>query len=146
VVIVAAGAGTLSSGVATVYKAVSPRTRVVAVQTEAAPSLFKSWRSGVIESSDSANTMADGLAVRQSFELPVDIVHRLVDDFVLVSEEELRAAIRLYVERAHTITEGTGAAPLAAAMKMKDQLTGKSVGLVLSGGNLTAAMLRDILL
>ena len=145
VVIVAAGAGTLSSGVATVYKAVNPRTQVVAVQTEAAPSLFKSWRSGVIECSDSANTMADGLAVRQSFELPVDIVHRLVDDFVLVSEEELRVAIRLYVERAHTIAEGAGAAPLAAAIKMKDQLAGKSVGLVLSGGNLTAAMLRDIL-
>ena len=145
VVIVAAGAGTLSSGVATVYKAVSPGTRVVAVQTEAAPSLYKSWRSGVVECSESANTMADGLAVRQSFELPVRIVHRLVDEFVLVSEEELRAAIRLYVEKAHTIAEGAGAAPLAAAMKMGDRLAGKRVGLVLSGGNLTASMLREIL-
>ncbi|MCX6648845.1 MAG: threonine/serine dehydratase [Candidatus Bathyarchaeota archaeon] len=145
VVIVAAGAGTLSSGVATVYKAVSPRTRVVAVQTEAAPSLSKSWRSGVVECSDSANTMADGLAVRQSFELPVKIVHRLVDEFELVSEEELKAAIRLYVEKAHTIAEGAGAAPLAAAVKMRDRLAGKRVGLVLSGGNLTASMLREIL-
>jgi len=145
VVIVAAGAGTLSSGVAIVYKAVSPGTRVVAVQTEAAPSLYKSWRSGVVECSESANTMADGLAVRQSFELPVRIVHRLVDEFVLVSEEELRAAIRLYVEKAHTIAEGAGAAPLAAAMKMGDRLAGKRVGLVLSGGNLTASMLREIL-
>lgn len=145
VVIVAAGAGTLSSGVAIVYKAVSPGTRVVAVQTEAAPSLYKSWRSGVVECSESANTMADGLAVRQSFELPVRIVHRLVDEFVLVSEEELRAAIRLYVEKAHTIAEGAGAAPLAAAMKTRDRLAGKRVGLVLSGGNLTASMLREIL-
>jgi threonine dehydratase len=145
VVIVAAGAGTLSSGVAIVYKAVSPGTRVVAVQTEAAPSLYKSWRSGVVECSESANTMADGLAVRQSFELPVRIVHRLVDEFVLVSEEELRAAIRLYVEKAHTIAEGAGAAPLAAAMKMGDRLAGKRVGLVLSGGNLTASMLSEIL-
>ena len=145
VVIVAAGAGTLSSGVAIVYKAVSPGTRVVAVQTEAAPSLYKSWRSGVVECSESADTMADGLAVRRSFELPVDIVHRLVDEFVLVSEEELRAAIRVYVEKAHTIAEGAGAAPLAAAMKMRGGLAGKRVGLVLSGGNLTAAMLRDIL-
>lgn len=145
VVIVAAGAGTLSSGVATVYKAVSPGTRVVAVQTEAAPSLYKSWRSGVVECSESANTMADGLAVRQSFEFPVRIVHRLVDEFVLASEEELRAAIRLYVEKAHTIAEGAGAAPLAAAMKTRDRLAGKRVGLVLSGGNLTASMLREIL-
>jgi threonine dehydratase len=144
-VIVAAGAGTLSSGVATVYKTVSPGTRVVAVQTEAAPSLYKSWRSGRTESTDSARTIADGLAVRQSFELPVDIVHRLVDDFVLVSEEELRCAIRLYVEKAHTIAEGAGAAPLAAAVKMREQLKGKRVGLVLSGGNITSAMLREIL-
>jgi threonine dehydratase len=145
VVIVSAGAGTLSSGVATVYKTLSPETRVVAVQTEAAPSLYKSWRSGRVECSESARTLADGLAVRQSFELPVGIVHRLVDDFVLVSEEELRAAIRLYVEKAHTIAEGAGAAPLAAALKMREQLRGKRVGLVLSGGNLTAAMLREIL-
>ena len=145
VVIVAAGAGTLSSGVATVYKAMSPETHVVAVQTEAAPSLAMSWRSGVVEQTESANTMADGLAVRQSFELPVKIVHRLVDEFELVSEEELRAAIRLYVEKAHTIAEGAGAAPLAAAVKMKKKLSGKRVGLVLSGGNLTASMLREIL-
>jgi threonine dehydratase len=145
VVIVAAGAGTLSSGVATVYKALSPRTRIVAVQTEAAPSLAMSWRSGVVEHTDSANTLADGLAVKQSFELPVRIVHDLIDDFELVSEEELRAAIRLYVEKAHTIAEGAGAAPLAAAMKMRDELAGKRVGLVLSGGNITAPMLREIL-
>ncbi len=145
VVIVAAGAGTLSSGVATVYKGMSPRTRVIAVQTEAAPSLYKSWRSGRPECTNSARTFADGLAVRQSFELPVGIVHRLVDDFVLVSEEELRGAIRLYVEKAHTIAEGAGAAPLAAAVKIRDQLAGKRVGLVLSGGNITASMLREIL-
>jgi threonine dehydratase len=145
VVIAAAGAGTLSSGVATVYKALSPSTRVVAVQTEAAPSLAMSWRSGVVEHTDSANTMADGLAVKQSFELPIKIVHELVDDFKLVSEEELRAAIRLYVEKAHTIAEGAGAAPLAAAVKMRDELAGKKVGLVLSGGNITARMLKDIL-
>ncbi len=144
-VIVSAGAGTLSSGVATVYKTLSPATRVVAVQTEAAPSLYRSWRSGRVECSETARTLADGLAVRQSFELPVGIVHRLVDDFVLVSEDELRAAIRLYVEKAHTIAEGAGAAPLAAALKMREQLRGKRVGLVLSGGNITAAMLRDIL-
>jgi threonine dehydratase len=145
VVIVSAGAGTLSSGVATVYKTLSPATRIVAVQTEAAPSLYRSWMSGRVECSETARTLADGLAVRQSFELPVGIVHRLVDDFVLVSEDELRAAIRLYVEKAHTIAEGAGAAPLAAALKMREQLRGKRVGLVLSGGNITAAMLRDIL-
>jgi len=68
-----------------------------------------------------------------------------VDDFRLVSEEELRSAIKLYVEKAHTIAEGAGAAPLAAAIKMREELAGKKVGLVLSGGNLTAVMLKEIL-
>lgn len=65
---------------------------------------------------------------RQSFELPVSIVHRLVDYFVLVSEEEIREAIRFYVEKAHTVAERAG----AAAMKTRDQLARKRVGLILS--------------
>jgi threonine dehydratase len=69
----------------------------------------------------------------------------VVDDFVIVTEEEMMDAIRLYVEKAHTIAEGAGAAPLAAAIKIRDRLKGKRVVLELSGGNITAQMLRDIL-
>ena len=73
------------------------------------------------------------------------MLRELVDDFVLVSEEEIRDAIRLYVEKTHTIAEGAGAAPLAAACKIRDRLKGKKVVLILSGGNLTADTLRSIL-
>jgi len=123
----------------------SPETRVIGVQAEEAQSVYLSWRSGRMESTGKSKTFADGLATRSAFELPLEIMRENLDGFVLVSEEEMRAAIRLYVEKAHTIAEGAGAASLAAAIKMRDELSGKRVGVVLSGGNLTVDMLRDIL-
>lgn len=131
------GAGTNAAGTAIVYKALSPETRIIAVQSENAPSVYLSWKSGKLEHTSSALTIADGLATRQAFELPTKILREQVDDFVLVSDEEIARAIKLYVEKAHTIAEGAGAAPLAAAVKMRDQLKGKKVGLILSGGNIT---------
>ena len=131
------GAGTNCAGIGLVYKALSPETRVVAVQAENAPSVYRSWKSGRLESTDSAETMADGLATRQAFELPTNMLRDLADDFILVTEDEIRAAIKTYVDKAHTIAEGAGAASLAAASKIKPQLKGKKVGLILSGGNIT---------
>ena len=145
VIIAPVGAGTCASGCAITYKALNPETKIIAVQTEAAPSVYRSWQSGQLEHTDTAKTMADGLATRQAFELPVQILRDLADDFVLVSDDEIRQAIKLYVEKAHTIAEGAGAAPLAAAIKLRDQLKGKKVGLILSGGNITADTLRQIL-
>ena len=131
------GAGTNAAGIAIVYKALCPETKVIAVQSENAPSVYLSWKSGKLEHTSSALTIADGLATRQAFELPTKILREQVDDFVLVSDEGIARAIKLYVEKAHTIAEGAGAAPLAAAVKMRDQLKGKKVGLILSGGNIT---------
>jgi len=145
VVIVPIGGGSGASGVSTVYKVMSPDTKVIGVQAEEAQSVYQSWRSGRMESTGRSKTFADGLATRSAFELPLEIMRRNLDSFALVSEEEMKAAIRLYVEKAHTIAEGAGAASLAAAVKMHDELKGKKVGVVLSGGNLTAEMLRDIL-
>jgi threonine dehydratase len=144
-VIVPIGGGSGASGVSTVYKTMSPNTRVIGVQAEEAQSVYQSWRSGKMESTGKSKTFADGLATRSAFELPLEIMRKNLDDFVLVSEEEMRGAIRLYVEKAHTIAEGAGASSLAAAVKMRDELRGKKVGVVLSGGNLTAATLREIL-
>jgi threonine dehydratase len=89
--------------------------------------------------------MADGLATRVAFELPVSIMRGLLDDFILVTDEEIEAAIKLYVEKAHTIAEGAGAASLAAGIKIRDRLQGKKVALILSGGNLPADVLKGIL-
>jgi threonine dehydratase len=89
--------------------------------------------------------MADGLATRQAFSLPTRILREWVDDFTLVSENEIRVAIRKYLELCHTVAEGAGAAPLAGAMKMKEMIEGKKVALVLSGGNLDYETLREII-
>jgi threonine dehydratase len=144
-VIVPVGGGSGASGVSTVYKVMSPRTKVIGVQGEEAKSVYLSWISGKMESTGKSKTFADGLATRSAFELPLEIMRDNLDGFVLVSEEEMRAAIRLYVGKAHTIAEGAGAASLAAAVKMREELKGKKVGVVLSGGNLTSEMLREIL-
>jgi threonine dehydratase len=137
VIITPVGAGTNCAGVATVIKSLNPQIKVIAVQSENAPSVYMSWKSGNLESTDTAKTMADGLATRQAFELPTKMLRTLIDDFVLVSDSEIRHAIRMYVEHARTIAEGAGAASLAAAIKLQSMYKGKKVGLVLSGGNLT---------
>jgi threonine dehydratase len=144
-VIVPVGGGSQAAGLGIVFKTAAPNVEIIAVQAENAPSVYMSWKSGRLESTETANTMADGLATRQAFELTLSMMKELIDDFVLVSEEEIKDAIRLYVEKAHTIAEGAGAAPLAAAYKIRDRLKGKRVVLILSGGNITAEMLRDIL-
>jgi threonine dehydratase len=85
------------------------------------------------------------LATRTAFELPLSIMRDLVDDIVLVSEDELKHAIVLLLEKAHTIAEGAGAASTAAAIKLKDRLQGQTVACVLSGGNLPLATLQRII-
>jgi threonine dehydratase len=145
VVIAPVGAGTCACGTAITYKAISPETKVIAVQTQVLPAVYNSWHSGKLESTPTAKTIADGLGTRQAFELPVQILRKLADDFVLVSEPEIKAAIKHYVEDAHTIAEGAGAAPLAAAIKLRKELKGKKIGLILTGANITGDALRDIL-
>ncbi len=131
------GSGTGAGGTATAVKSLNPDVMTVSVQAEKAPSIYRSYRSGKMESTPTADTFADGLATRNAFELPLGILREHLDDFILVSEEEMREAIKFYVEHCHTIAEGAGAATLAGAIKLKDKLKGKKVALVLSGGNLT---------
>ena len=144
-IITPVGAGSQAAGVSLVMKTAAPDVEIIAVQAEKAPSVYLSWKSGNLESTETTDTIADGLATRQAFELPLEILRDNIDDFILVSEDEIKDAIRLYVEKAHVIAEGAGAAPLAAAYKIRDRLKGKKVILILSGGNLTAEMLKSIL-
>lgn len=137
VVISPVGSGTGAGGTATAVKTLNPDVKTISVQAVNAPSIHMSYLSGKPESTPNANTFADGLATRNAFELPLGILREYVDDFILVTEDEMRNAIKLYAEHCHTIAEGAGAATLAGAIKLKKQLKGKKVALVLSGGNLT---------
>jgi len=90
-------------------------------------------------------TWAEGLATRTAFELPQQILWELLDDFILVGEEVLRHATRLMIEKTRNLVEGAGAASMAAALKMRNRLTGRRVALMCTGGNISLSQLREVL-
>jgi threonine dehydratase len=90
-------------------------------------------------------TFAEGLATRTAFELPQQILWQLLDDFVLVSEDEIREAQALMIEATRNLVEAAGAAPLAAALHLREQLTGQRVALIASGGNASREQLLEAL-
>ena len=143
-VFVPVGGGSLAAGTTTIFKALSPSTKVIAVQAENAPAFHHAWHSKKYTPMVAAKTIADGLATRVPVRYTLDMMRDL-DDFMLVSEEEICAAIRCYAQTIHQLAEGAGAATLAAAMKMKDSLAGKRVGMVLTGGNIDNAALMQAL-
>ena len=145
VIFVPVGAGSGVLGTATVARAVNPAIRVIGVQSEGAPAVYLSWKEGRYVETERIATFAEGLATRQPFELPLQLLPRLVDELMLVSDDELRAGILLLLESARQLVEGAGAAPVAAALRRKEELAGKKVGLVLSGGNITLDQLRQLL-
>ncbi|MGN6811476.1 MAG: threonine ammonia-lyase [Thermomicrobiales bacterium] len=145
VIIVPVGAGSGVLGTATVAHAVNPAIRVIGVQSEGAPAVYLSWRAGRRIETEQITTFAEGLATRQPFDLPLALLPRLVNDMMLVSDDELRRAIVMLLDKARQVVEGAGAAPLAAALRRRDDLAGKKVGLVLSGGNITLDQLRELL-
>ena len=145
VLFVPVGGGSGVLGAAVVARAVNPATRVIGVQAEGAPAVYRSWKSGRRVATESVATFAEGLATREPFELPLQWLPRLVDEIMLVSDAELEGAIRLLLETSRQVAEGAGAASVAAAFRRRSELAGKRVGLILSGGNLTLEQLRRIL-
>ncbi|HXH10444.1 MAG TPA: threonine/serine dehydratase [Alphaproteobacteria bacterium] len=144
-IIVPIGAGSGVCGTSIVAKSVNPQIRIIGVQAEKAPSVYLSWKAHRLLDTPDCDTFAEGLATRTAFELPLSIMQDLIDDIVLVSEDELKQAIVLLLEKAHTVAEGAGAASTAAAVKLKDELHGQHVVCVLSGGNLPLTTLQRIL-
>jgi threonine dehydratase len=144
VVVVPIGGGSGAAGACIVAKAIRPEIEVIGVQSEAAPAAFRSWEArSLIE--DTMGTFAEGLATRVPFELPQQILWEHLDDFVLVTEEEIRRATVLMLEQTRNLIEPAGAAPLAAALRLRDRLAGKRVALIASGGNVSPAQLRELL-
>ena len=143
-VIVPVGLGSGICGTCLVRGAVSPKTRVIGVQAERAPAIYRSWKEKRLVTTESADTFADGLATRVPAELTLEI-EREVDDFVTVSEEALAAAIRDLLHYTHNLAEGAGAAGLAALSELRDSMRGRRVAIVLTGGNIDTATLRRVL-
>ncbi|MDF3041703.1 MAG: Pyridoxal-5-phosphate-dependent protein beta subunit [Thermomicrobiales bacterium] len=145
VLIVPAGGGSGLSGACLAGKSLSPRLRVIGVQAAGAPVIYETWRSGQLQEIDRADTFAEGLATRVAFSLPAQILWRRLDDFRLVTDTEMRRGILTLLETARVLAEGAGAAALAAAHAMREELAGQKVGIVVSGGNLTLDALAETL-
>lgn len=142
IIIVPVGGGSGASGTCIAAKAIDPSVRVIGVQSAEAPAAYRSWKARRVLT-DRMATMAEGLATRTAFELPQRILWEMLDDFVLVPDSELRRSVRLMIETTRNLTEPAGAAPLAAALQLNDQVAGKRIALILSGGNITPTQLRE---
>jgi threonine dehydratase len=144
VVIVPLGGGSGASGACIVAKAIDPGIEVIAVQSEQAPAAFRSWEAGRLVE-EKTRTIAEGLATRTAFELPQRILRDHLDDFLLVSDEELLDAQGALIRATRNLVEASGAASLAAALRLRDRLAGREVALIVSGGNATPQQIVDAL-
>jgi len=138
------GGGSGVSGACIVAKGIDPSIEVLAVQSEQAPAAYHSWKQGEIVEAE-MNTVAEGIATRVGYELAQGIMRDLLDDFLLVSDEEIHRAIGTLVDKAHTLAEGAGATALAGAIKYPGRVKGKKVAITVSGGNITVDQLRQSL-
>ena len=136
VIIAPAGGGSCASGNCLVAKHLNPNVRVIGVQSDAAPAMWHAWRNRNLDPYPTMKTEHEGLASRTPFELTNKVLWSLLYDFVLTSDEEINDAIRLLARHGKQVVEGSGAASLAAAIKLRDQLRGKTVVGIVSGGNI----------
>jgi threonine dehydratase len=144
VIIVPLGGGSGAAGCCLVKEAVCPSAQVIAVQAERAPAAYLSWKTRKIVK-DRVETAAEGLATQVGYELTQEILWDHLSDFILVSEDEMKQAILTYLELVRNLAEEAGAAPLAAALKIKERLRGEKIALILSGGNISLERLKTVL-
>src|SRR6266571_3646662 len=144
VIIVPIGGGSGAAGACIAAHAINPGIRVIGVQSEASPAAYESWRQRRLVTAPN-RTFAEGLATGVDFALPQAILWEKLDDFLLLSDEEIMQAMVWMIERAHTLAEGAGAASLAAAYSLREELQGKKVGLICSGGNTSLEHLKKAL-
>ncbi len=143
-IIVPIGGGGMISGVGTAVKALAPQTQIVGVEAAMYPSMH-AVMNDLTPSQLGGATIAEGIAVKQAGALTRKIVASVVDDILLVEEEHLERAITLFVDVEKTISEGAGAASLAALLAHPAKFSGKKVGLILCGGNIDMRLLASVL-
>jgi len=143
VLLVPIGGGGLISGVALAAKHLKPSLQIVGVQTQLYPSYYQITHGLPVE--HGGQTIAEGIAVKSVGEIPLTIARELVDDVVLVSEQSLERAIHLFIEEEKLVTEGAGAAPLAALIDDVPRFAGRNVGLIVCGGNIDTGLLSNVI-
>lgn len=139
------GQGSGISGMISARDALGLGTKIVGVVAENAPCYALSFEAGEAVSTNSADTLADGLACRVPDASALEIILAGADRVVRVSEDDIKAAMRHYFTDTHNLAEGAGAAPLAGLLAERDKMSGKKVGLILSGGNVDRALFQEVL-
>ncbi len=145
IVIVPAGGGGLLAGVAAAVKQLNPRVKVYGVQAEGADAIAQSFREGRLITTESASTIADGIAVKAPGDITVELIRRYADGVLTVSDTEIADAILLLLERCKQVVEPAGATPLAAVLSGRLDVKGKRVVCVLSGGNIDVSFIQSII-
>ena len=146
IVVIPIGGGGLISGIASVYKYLNPKTKIIGVQSKGANAMTKSFKQKNIQNSKSVRTIADGIAVRDVNEEVFECILNGVDDIAEVDDEEIASAILFLLESQKLLVEGAGAAGVAAIMHNKIPLTENTkIGTVLSGGNIDVTTLNMII-
>ena len=141
IIFVPVGGGSGAAGACIAAKAVNPNIKVIGVQAQNAPAAHESWRKGELVEIPAA-TMAEGLATGTAFALPQMIMAKMLDDFILVSEDEIKQAMIWMIDKCHTLAEASAAAALAGAYKLKQEIQGRIIGVICSGGNTSIEHLK----
>ncbi|ADD42788.1 Pyridoxal-5'-phosphate-dependent protein beta subunit [Stackebrandtia nassauensis DSM 44728] len=143
-VIVPVGSGTGAAAACLTIATMNPTCQVIAVQSSASPAAHDSWREGHCVRRPN-KTVAEGLATGEGFTLPQEILRDRLTDFLLVDDAEIQQAQWRLMSVARTVAEGAGAAAMAALWKSREQLAGRKVAIICSGGNASQSELRDCL-
>jgi threonine dehydratase len=141
--IVPIGGGGLISGMAIAAKAINPDIRIIGVQARLYPSMYN-----VVKGEDlpiRGDTLAEGIAVKAPGQITRNIIRRLVDDIVLVSDDQIERAVAMLISVEKTVAEGAGAAGLAAVLATPERFQGENVGLILTGGNIDTRLIASVL-
>ncbi|RMF93801.1 MAG: threonine ammonia-lyase [Candidatus Schekmanbacteria bacterium] len=144
-IVVPVGGGGLISGISYAVKQKNPSIKIIGVQAREAASAYHSLKEGAIAEVPSPKTIADGIAVKKVGDKTLPIIQKYVDDLITVEEEDIAAAVLMFMEKAKLVAEGAGAVPLAAVISEKiDNIRGNVV-LVVSGGNIDVNLIERII-
>jgi threonine dehydratase len=146
VLVIAIGGGSQAVGAMTVARALAPRLEVIGVQAAGASAIHDSWHARRPLTTQRADTFAEGVATRRTYEVTFPALRDGLAGFVTVTDAEIAEGLRTILSVTHNLVEGAGAMGFAALPKLRDRLAGKRVGIVFCGGNIDTNVLRRILL
>lgn len=143
--VIAIGGGSQAVGAITVARALNPHLKIIGVQAKGAAAGHDSWHRRERVQSETAETFADGLATRSTYDFTFEALQEGLSDFITVTDQEIAEAVRIILKTTHNLVEGAGAAGLAGAIKLRKTLANQRVGVVLSGGNIDQGTLLKVL-